>query len=182
MKTSHCPATSLNCRIVDARERLYRVALSWCGNEMLADDLVQETMATGIAKQSQLHDEKHLFAWLYSILNNQWNSYLRSRRINDVVDEQLPSEESGPVEHYKETAIVSRVRRAVATLPAIERQVISLVDLEELSYCDVAEVLGIPIGTMMSRLHRARKLLLAKMEVVAAPVEMLCGDAVEKSI
>lgn len=177
MKEQHSTAASLDCQIVDARERLYHVALSWCGNEMLADDLVQETLTAGITKRSQLRDENHLFAWLYSILNNQWNSYLRSTRINDVVDEQLPSEESGPVGNYKEAAIVYRVRRAVATLPAIERQVIALVDLEELSYCDVAEVLGIPIGTVMSRLHRARKLLLAKMEVTSAPVEMLCGDA-----
>ena len=164
MKTPYSPAKSLNGRIVDTRDRLYRVALAWCSDEMLADDLVQETLSSGIAKQSQLRDEKRLFAWLYSILNNHWNSYLRSKRPYDEIDEKLPSKEPGPDEHYEETEVVNRVRRAVATLTVIERQVIALVDLEEMPYCDVAEVLEIPIGTVMSRLHRARKRLLVKME------------------
>ena len=60
--------------------------------------------------------------------------------------------------------IVERVRRAVASLPVEQRQVLSLIDLEEFSYCDVAQVLNIPIGTVMSRLHRARKNLLARLE------------------
>jgi len=167
MRVPYCPATALECRIVETRNSLYRVALAWCGDEMLADDLVQETLSTGIAKRSQLRDEKRLFAWLYSILNNQWNSYLRSKKPHSELDEQLPSNESGPVERCEETEIVNRVRRAVATLPVIERQVIALVDLEELAYCDVAEVLDIPIGTVMSRLHRARKRLLEKMEANA---------------
>ena len=167
MKTPYCKAKTLGCRIIDTRDSLYRVALAWCGDKMLADDLVQETLSIGIAKRSQLRDEKRLFEWLYSILNNQWNSYLRSKKPHDVLDEQLPSEESGPVEHCEETEIVNRVRRAVATLPVIERQVVALVDLEGLSYCEVAVVLEIPIGTVMSRLYRARKRLLAKMDTSA---------------
>lgn len=171
MKIPYCPANSLSCRIVDTRDRLYRVALAWCGDEMLADDLVQETLSIGITRRSQLRDEKRLFAWLYSILNNQWNSYLRSKKPNGVLDEQMPSKEPGPVDYYEKTEIVYRVRNAVASLPVVERQVVTLVDLDELPYCDVAEVLEIPIGTVMSRLHRARKHLLAKMKrnKVAAP-------------
>ena len=164
MKTPVCPTPSLDCRIADARNRLYRVALAWCGDAMLADDLVQETLSAGIAKKSQLRDEKKLYAWLYSILHNQWNSYLRSKKPHDILDDQLASEESGPIEDSEQAEIIQRVRQAIATLPMTERQVIALVDLDELSYCDVAEVLEIPIGTVMSRLHRARKRLLDKME------------------
>lgn len=164
MKIPYCPAKSLTCRIVDSRDRLYRVALAWCGDAMLADDLVQETLSTGIAKRAQLRDEARLFAWLYSILNNQWNSYLRNRKNHVELDEQLPSEATGPVEDCEQSDIVKRVRQAVASLPVIERQVISLVNLEEMSYCEVAMALEIPIGTVMSRLHRARKHLLARME------------------
>ena len=176
MKLPYCPATSLSCRIVDTRDRLFRVALAWCGDEMLADDLVQETLSTGIAKRSQLRDEKRLFAWLYSILNNQWKHYLRSKKTSYELDEQLICEAAGPVEQCEETEIINRVRRAVATLPVIERQVISLVDLDELPYCDVAEVLGIPIGTVMSRLHRARKHLLEKMERAMTAVPARKGN------
>jgi RNA polymerase sigma-70 factor (ECF subfamily) len=164
MKLPYCPAKSLTCRIVESRDRLYRVALAWCGDEMLADDLVQETLSTGIAKRSQLRDEKRLFAWLYSILNNQWNSYLRSKKSAIALDEQIPSDTRGPAEDCEQLDIVKRVRRAVASLPIIERQVITLVNLEEMSYAEVAMVLDIPIGTVMSRLHRARKHLLERME------------------
>ena len=167
MKLPFFPATPLSCRIVDTRDRLYRVAMAWCGDEMLADDLVQETLSTAISKQSQLRDEKRLFAWLYSILSNQWKRYLRSKKTSYELNDQLVSETAGPAEQCEEAEVVNRVRRVVATLPAIERQVISLVDLEEMPYCDVAEVLEIPIGTVMSRLHRARKRLLAKMETAA---------------
>ena len=176
MKIPACPPSSLNCRIADSRDRLYRVALAWCGDAMLADDLAQETMSTAIAKQSQLRDEKRLFAWLYSILNNQWHTYLRKKKTHDVLDEQLPSYESGPVENAEQADVVNQVRRAVATLPITERQVIALVDLDELSYCDVAEVLDIPIGTVMSRLHRARKQLLKKMERAANAVPARKGN------
>lgn len=154
----------LKRRIAESRDRLYRVALAWCGDEMLADDLVQETMASGIVNRRQLRDEKRLFAWLYSILNNNWRRHLRSRKIHEQLDEQLPGDETGPLGNCREQEIVCRVREAVATLPVEQRQVIALVDLEEFSYCDVAQVLDIPIGTVMSRLHRARKNLLTRLE------------------
>ena len=154
----------LKRRIAESRDRLYRVALAWCGDEMLADDLVQETMTSGIVNRRQLRDEKRLFAWLYSILNNNWRRHLRSRKVHEELDEQLASEAAGPLGNCRELEIVCRVRKAVASLPVEQRQVIALVDLEEFSYCDVAQVLNIPIGTVMSRLHRARKNLLARLE------------------
>ena len=157
-------AVPLKRRIADSRERLYRVALAWCGDEMLADDLVQETMTSGIVNRRQLRDEKRLFAWLYSILNNNWRRHLRSRKVHEELDEQLATDAAGPLGNCRELEIVCRVRQAVASLPVEQRQVIALVDLEEFSYCDVAQVLNIPIGTVMSRLHRARKNLLARLE------------------
>jgi RNA polymerase sigma-70 factor (ECF subfamily) len=66
--------------------------------------------------------------------------------------------------HCQELELVNRVRNVVASLPVEQRQVISLVDLAELSYCEVAEALDVPIGTVMSRLHRARKNLLNKLD------------------
>lgn len=163
MKTPVCPPSSLDCRIADSRDRLYRVALAWCGDRMLADDLAQETLSAGIVKQSQLRDEKRLYAWLYSILNNQWHTYLRKKKPHDELNEELPCDEAGPVESTEQAEIVAQVRRVVASLPVAERQVLALIDLEELSYCDAGEVLEIPIGTVMSRLHRARKHFLEKM-------------------
>jgi len=170
-KSKFCTTASLKSRIAESRNRLYRVALAWCGDEMLADDLAQETMTNGIANIRQLRDEGRLFAWLYSILNNNWRLYLRRKKTHDELSEEMPDDEHGPASQYQESEIVLRVRKAVATLPIQQRQVISLVDLEEFSYCDVAEILDVPIGTVMSRLHRARKNLLVRLENAPAAVE-----------
>ena len=161
----HNPSSSqrLKNRIADARTRLYRVALAWCGDAMLADDLVQETIESGISHHRQLRDDKRLFAWLYSILHNHWHRYLRRDRSHAEWQDGICCEDVGPQCHCLELEIVDRVRRVVASLPVEQREVISLVDLEELSYGEVAEVLNIPLGTVMSRLHRARKHLLARM-------------------
>ncbi len=165
-KTKRCSTSSLKSRIAASRDRLYRVALAWCGDEMLADDLAQETMAAGIINNQQLRDENRLFAWLYSIMNNQWYRHLQRNKRHDELDEYMPSEDPGPSSNCQQLEMVSRVRRAVATLPMQQRQVISLVDLEGFSYCDVARVLDIPIGTVMSRLHSARQNLLSRLERV----------------
>lgn len=154
----------LKNRIGEARNRLYRVALAWCGDEMLADDLVQETLTNGIVNIKQLREESRLFAWLYSILNNNWRLHLRRNKNHDELDEKLCSDENGPLGDCHELEIVAQVRSAVASLAIEQRQVISLVDLEGFSYCDVAKVLDIPIGTVMSRLHRARKNLLSSLD------------------
>jgi len=155
---------SIKNRIADSRGRLYRVALAWCGDQMLAEDLVQETIATSIDKSDQLRNEDQLFAWLYSILNNKWYRHLRKNKYHDDLNEQIPCENSGPSTVCHELQLVNQVRDAITKLPIVERQVISLVDLEEFSYCDVAKALDIPIGTVMSRLHRARKNLLIRMD------------------
>ena len=157
-------AETLKMRIGQARNRLYRVALAWCGDEMLADDLVQEAITAGMINCHQLRDEGRLFVWLYSILNNTWCKHLRSARPQIELDDQLVARDSGPLDSYQELETVTRVRSAVATLSPDQSQVISLVDLEELAYSEVSEILGIPIGTVMSRLHRARKNLLLKID------------------
>ena len=155
---------SLDGRIAAARDRLYRVALAWCGDEMLADDLVQEALSAAIARKRQLRDEQRLNAWLYSILNNAWKSHLRKHHTTSELDEQLPAHDAGPCNCCEEIELVNRVRSVISSLPQMERQVIALVDLEGMSYCDVAKALDIPTGTVMSRLHRARKHLLERIE------------------
>lgn len=159
-----CSTRALKHRIAESRQRLYRVALAWCGDAMLADDLVQETLASGISRCHQLRDAERLFSWLYSILNNSWRQHLRSRKVHDELDESMASEAAGPLGDCRELEIVCRVRAAVAALPVDQRQVLTLVDLEDFSYCEVAAALDIPIGTVMSRLHRARKNLMARLE------------------
>jgi RNA polymerase sigma-70 factor (ECF subfamily) len=126
---------------------------------MLADDLVQETLTIAIQRHHQLRDQERLYAWLYSILNNAWRQHLRRQRSDYPYDEDLQQDDRDPEYHVQSMEIVARVRKAVAGLPDDQRQVVALVDLEGFSYCEVAEILDIPMGTVMSRLHRARKTL-----------------------
>jgi RNA polymerase sigma-70 factor (ECF subfamily) len=163
-KIKVCPTTPLQDRIIESRNKLYQIALSWCGDRMLADDLVQETITIALKNHLQLRDEDKMFGWICSIMKNNMYRQIRKQKNHDNIDDQLPTDDMGPLGKCQENDIVTRVRQAVAALPIEQRQIITLVDLGDLAYCDVAQVLDIPIGTVMSRLHRARKSLLKKIE------------------
>ena len=163
-KIKICPTTPPQDRIVESRDKLYQIALLWCGDKMLADDIVQETITIAMKNYTQLREEDKLFGWVCSIMKNNMYRQIRKQKKHENADDHLPCNNMGPFGKCRESDIVTRVRQAVAALPLEQRQIISLVDLGELSYCDVSQVLDIPIGTVMSRLHRARKSLLAKME------------------
>lgn len=139
-----------------SRMRLYRMAYAWCHSAALADDLVQETLTKAIQKSFQLRDPQARDAWLFSILTNCYRDHFRRQRdMEDIDDMDLPHD-CTPESENSSQQIVSKVRMAIAKLPQGQRQVITLVDLEGFSYMEVATILDIPIGTVMSRLCRAR--------------------------
>jgi RNA polymerase sigma-70 factor (ECF subfamily) len=149
----------LERRIEAHRRALFRAAYAWSHDRALADDLAQETLARALAHAGQLRDPERLRSWLFGILANCWRDHLRALRPSvDVgeLDEVCFSAEPTPDELYGRREIVTRVRAAVARLATGQRQVLTLVDLEGFSYGEVAAILGIPIGTVMSRLCRAR--------------------------
>ena len=149
-------------RLEAARPRLYRLAYSWCHNSALADDLVQEASYKALKKSRQLRDMALLEGWLFRILANCWHDHLRQRRDTEDIDaiedneEMPPANQLSPEETFGEKQLVARVRRAVERLPLGQRQVLTLIDLEEMSYSETAEILDIPVGTVMSRICRAR--------------------------
>jgi len=122
----------------------------------MANDIVQESLTKAYRKRSQLKDIKTLDAWLYKILANTWRDQYRSLKPTVDVDDITLVSNFGPGEEYDRTRIVNSVRRAIEKLNQEQRLVVTLVDLEGLSYGEVAEILSIPIGTVMSRLCRAR--------------------------
>lgn len=159
MLTIFFSSRKLDKQLSKQRPRLYRLAYSWCGDPMLADDLVQETLSKALLKQDQLKDFSRLESWLFRILHNCWMEYLRTKKPTlDIDDIDLQNDET-PEAKLTEQQIVRRVRNAIAVLPLTQRQVITLVDLEGCSYIEVSEILDIPLGTVMSRLSRARTLL-----------------------
>ncbi len=152
-------ARALRRRFADYRNDLYRVALSWCGDRMLADDLAQEALTRALAKQHQLRDEVKLEHWLFRILNNCWREHLRRRHPTVDLEGLVLGSDQTPELGLRKQQVIDRVRSAIARLPLGQRQVITLVDLQGFSYAEVAEVLEIPVGTVMSRVSRARQSL-----------------------
>ena len=141
------------------RENLYRIAYSWCHNPALADDLVQEALTKALKNSGQLRDQKTFKAWLYRILSNCWRDHFRRSRDTVDIDDVILADNDTPDSFHSRQQIINRVRTAIAHLPMGQRQVITLVDLEGCSYIEVAQILDVPIGTVMSRLSRARKAL-----------------------
>lgn len=150
---------ALKDRIAESRGRLYKVAYAWCGEPHLADDLVHEAMVRAMDKCRQLRDPSRLDSWLYSILNNCWREHLRGRRSEVEIDDEANQCTRCPERINLSSELAERVFELMACLPEGQRQVLSLVALEDLSYCEVAEALDIPVGTVMSRLSRARQFL-----------------------
>jgi RNA polymerase sigma-70 factor (ECF subfamily) len=141
------------------RPMLYRIAYAWCHDAALADDLVQETLSKAWVRRAQLRDEAALKAWMVSIMNHCWLDHLRGRRDFDDVEDWQDELESGadtPEVCCNREQVIACVRAAVERLPLGQRQVLTLVDLEEFGYAEVAGILDIPVGTVMSRLSRAR--------------------------
>ncbi|WP_456373224.1 RNA polymerase sigma factor [Thiolapillus sp.] len=164
-----CFPPSLKKQLKGQRNNLYRLAMSWCGDHMLADDLVQECMVKAWQKRQQLKEREKLNAWLYRILYNCWMEYLRRAKPMAELDEVPAEAAGGPDGMLERQQLADRVRQAVARLPVGQREVVTLVDLEELRYAEVADILEIPIGTVMSRLNRARKTLRGELLHLQAP-------------
>jgi RNA polymerase sigma-70 factor, ECF subfamily len=146
-------------RLEQCRTPLFRVAHAWCHDRALADDLAQEALAKALEHADQLRDAERLRSWVFGIMANCWRDHLRSSRPTidiDALDEECVCGDPTPDEACGRAEVVNRVRAAVARLPVGQRQTLTLVDLEEFSYAEVAAILDIPIGTVMSRLCRAR--------------------------
>ncbi len=162
----------LRQRLEAMRPRLYRLAYSWTMNPALADDLTQDTLTKGLRKVSQLKNPDALEGWLFGILRNCWRDHYRSHREMDELDHEQLTDEITPEHHHEQQHIVTKVRSAIAQLAEGQREVVTLVDLEGFSYAEVAESLEIPIGTVMSRLCRARKALAEKLLVLEDPEQV----------
>lgn len=152
------------------RPVLYRIAYAWCHDPALADDLVQEAMSKAWMRRAQLREESALKAWMVSIMNHCWLDHLRGRReFEDIepLQETLESSADTPEACCNREQVIACVRAAVARLPMGQRQVLTLVDLEEFGYAEVADILAIPVGTVMSRLSRARAALKVMLDQAA---------------
>jgi len=137
--------------------RLRRYARALVADRAAADDLVQDTLERAWSKLHLFREGTDLRAWLFTVMHNVHVNRVRAARQTEALDEEMP--ELIQRASQGDALVVRDLERALAALPAAQREVLLLVALEELSYEEAARVLGIPIGTVMSRLARARERL-----------------------
>jgi RNA polymerase sigma factor (sigma-70 family) len=147
---------------------LWRYLRRVAGSDHKAQELAQETWLRVVRGISRLRDPARLRAWLFGIARRVAMDSLRDQyaapRTADVVDVDLPAEDGGDTLHEDLAAMEEELRR----LPVIEREVLTLFYLQELSLGEVADVLRVPVGTVKSRLFRARQLLRREMTLRGA--------------
>jgi RNA polymerase sigma-70 factor, ECF subfamily len=145
------------------RNVIYRM----CGDVQIAEDAAQETFIQAWLHLSTYRPQTSLRSWLYRIAVNAATDMLRKeKRIlpNALEDLPLRDPQPGPEARFSQQERTALVQRAISSLPEASRAVLVLREYEGMSYHEIAEALDIPVGTVMSRLNYARKLLKDKLE------------------
>jgi RNA polymerase sigma-70 factor (ECF subfamily) len=144
-------------RLVELIPRLRRYARALAGDRASADDLVQDTLERAWAKLHLYRRGTDLRAWLFTVMHNVHVNKRRTARPTESLDDEAIELAQRAVQG--DSLVVRDLDRAIALLPAEQRAVLLLVTLEDMSYEEVARTLSIPMGTVMSRLSRAREKL-----------------------
>ena len=151
--------------------RLRRYARALSGSREDADDLVQDTLERAWAKSGLWQGVADMRAWLFSIMHNLHVDGVRRPKLHTVtMDDDTPEVPVAPTQG--ERLAVLDLQAALDLLPVEQKEILLLVALEDMAYADVAQALGIPIGTVMSRLSRGRERLRGLMEGRAEPVRL----------
>ncbi|HWQ32208.1 MAG TPA: RNA polymerase sigma factor [Blastocatellia bacterium] len=159
---------------------VYRFTLRMSGSEAVAEDVTQETFLTLMRDGRQYQGRGTFAAYLFTIAHHSVLRHLRRERrfvaIEEDENEEQPTAErmiaaDDPLADLTRDETLEAVRQAILALPVHYREVVLLCHLHELSYAEAAEVIGCEIGTVRSRLHRARALLTARLKKTAQPDE-----------
>jgi len=162
-------------------DALYGTAMRMTGRVADAEDLVQDTYLRALRFRDKFEPGSNLKAWLFKMMVNLFiNKYRRHKRTrelregierHDLLQRQFTQEKlaatEGPEEHFFERLFSDDVVNALGELPHDFKMVVLMVDINDFSYAEVADILGIPVGTVMSRLHRGRRLLRANLHSFA---------------
>ena len=143
--------------LIELIPRLRRYARALVGERASADDLVQDTLERAWSKLHLYRHGTDLRAWLFTVMHNVHVNRVRATRPTEPLEDEMP--ELAQRATQGDSLVVRDLERGIAALPLAQREVLLLVALEDLSYNEAARALGIPIGTVMSRLARAREKL-----------------------
>ena len=156
------PATTFAELALPLFDQLYNFAHWLTRDPVEAEDLVQETYTKALRGFSGFEAGTNFRAWMFRILRNSFltsRTGLKAFASGEEDLEALASDRPTPEQTLILEADRDTVRQALAQLPVAAREILLLCDVEEMSYEEIAQVLAVPIGTVMSRLHRARKAL-----------------------
>jgi len=151
------PSAEFEAQVVAQLAPMRRYARALTGDAAWADDLVQDAAERALSRASSSRPDSNLRAWLLTILRHIYIDQLRGRREIAVDDESAPWRTLEAPHGEVDGLVLRDLQRALYLLPAAQREVLLLVCVEELSYQDASTVLGVPAGTVMSRLSRARE-------------------------
>jgi RNA polymerase sigma-70 factor (ECF subfamily) len=158
------PSKSFENELAELLPRLRRFAHGLSRSTADADDLTQTTIERALRAKAQWQPGTRLDSWLYKIMRNLWVDTVRARGRTERVE--APAEDAATIGHDPRDGIeagidLQRVMAAMDRLPDEQREVIALILVEGFGYREAAELLGLPIGTVSSRLVRGRTALLA---------------------
>lgn len=174
-------AATVASRALEFLEPMYATALRLTRNPTDAEDLVQDTFVKALRFSDRFVQGTNLKAWLFTILLNTWRNRRRdeSRAPVDVDSPRVEEVAAGgygqaaadtPEQILMRTTLRDDLQAALETLPESFREAVWLRDVEEFTYAEIAEMLGIPIGTVMSRISRGRRLLFERLSPPAGHV------------
>lgn len=163
-------ATPFETEALGYLDSLYGTALRLTRNEADAQDLVQDTYVKAFRSRRQFKSGTNLKAWLFTILHNTFRNRLRDQGRepvevdSDRIDLASPADPADtPEEHLLREARGADLQAALDGLPDVFREAVWLRDVEEFPYAAIAEMLGVPVGTVMSRISRGRRMLYERM-------------------
>lgn len=171
----HIVRDDVRNEIVSLLPRLRRFALALTGSADQADDLVQEACTRALSRLDQWQDGTRLDSWMFKIAQNIWFDRIRARRARG---EMVAVEDAGEIAGSDGRTVAdsrlmwSAVREGISRLNPEQRAVIALVCIDGASYKEAASILEVPIGTIMSRLARARIALADFLEGKGAPTSL----------
>jgi RNA polymerase sigma-70 factor (ECF subfamily) len=148
---------SFEADVVSGLPQLRRYARALTGDPSWADDLVQDTAERALVRHQTFRAGSNLRAWLFTILRHIYIDQLRARHEIAVDDAAAPWRSLEAPRTEVDGLVLRDVQHALYHLPVEQREVLLLISVEELTYQEASTVLGVPIGTVMSRLSRARE-------------------------
>lgn len=156
----------------DHRGLLLQLAYSWCHDQALAEDLVQDATEKALKNINRIKHSKAIKAWFIQIMLNCWRDLLRKKQEHQNIDDLIFNDSADidenqnlyesltPEQSLSSQQTQTAVKYAISRLPIKYRTVLTLVDIYGASYAEVSEIMDAPMGTIMSRLSRARQELL----------------------